>query len=291
MMVLKIGVTVVGLAVGFYFGFGWVTGMQEKTNAKRRQIEKQSDGGEAVHIANLYDVLDKTDPNRYSRGTAQPSDSETMPRVRLRTKNTNAAGGVESEEQPAEKELPVIPATWTLDLNAAQIPEGRANGNISGTNFIVDSARVDVVGGAYVLSLRQGPITAPDRQMLVYLRLKAGETLPSHTWSVTKEMKGTGVPQVAKLWKTDPRYASMKKNFATGYAMKLEFGAVDEYGVIPGKIFIALPDAEQSVVAGLFKVETALPDFGYTPATARPGQSKPPVAGQVTPEERAGVAY
>ena len=34
---------------------------QENMNAKRREIEKNSDGGEVGHIANLYGVLDATE--------------------------------------------------------------------------------------------------------------------------------------------------------------------------------------------------------------------------------------
>ena len=168
----------------------------------------------------------------------------------------------------AVNELPVIPAVWTLDLNAAQIPEGRVNGKISGTNFVVEMARLEYVGTTPVLSLRQGAGVSPDREILVYLRLKAGEELGGHTWTVTKDMKGTTVPQIAKRWKTNPKYAPKQKNYFTGYAMKLELAQITN-SEVAGKIFVALPDPEQSVVAGIFTAATTVTDSG-SPAVANP---------------------
>ena len=66
-----------------------------------------------------------------------------------------------------------------------------------------------------------------------------------------------------------------QKFFITGYAMKLELGQPAD-GTIPGKIFLALPDPEQSVVAGIFKIAatstepTAQPVADQSPAAAAP---------------------
>jgi hypothetical protein len=64
--------------------------------------------------------------------------------------------------------------------------------------------------------------------------------------------------------------------------MKLELGAVTS-NVISGKIFLALPDTEQSVVAGQFKAVTTLasaaPTGEVTPA--------PPVAAPAAAENPA----
>jgi hypothetical protein len=61
------------------------------------------------------------------------------------------------------------------------------------------------------------------------------------------------------------------KSFATGYAMKLELGPIRE-GELEGKVFLALPDPEQTVAAGIFTAETTLPD---TPASAIGTAAKP----------------
>ena len=168
-----------------------------------------------------------------------------------------AAARQASNPNPApEKKLPVIAPVYTLDVNAAKIPEGQANGAISGANFLVETARLDrASSGAQVLTLRQGASAVPDREILVYLHLKAGETLTNHTWTVSQDMRPPAAPQVLKLWKADARFAPQTKSFSTGYAMKLELGSAAASGEIPGKIFLALPDPEQTVVAGLFTIQ------------------------------------
>lgn len=172
---------------------------------------------------------------------------------------TNAALA-EPAPPPPPKELPVLPAVWTLDLDNAKIPEGKANGMISGTNFVVETARLDKVGTAYLLRLLQGAPTSPDLGFMIYLHPNAGESITGQTWTVSQEMKGNGVPQIVKLLKTNPRYQAQPKNIFSGYAMKLELGEITN-GVISGKIFLAVPpETEQSVVAGVFKANTSLAD-------------------------------
>jgi len=264
---VTIGAVVVALGVGGYFGYGWYAKHQEEANAKPGPAEKNSDGG------------DKTGANR-SGAPSQPRNGVGKP-----LPGTAADVGGDPAK-PAGKELPVIPAVWTLDIATAKIPEGRANGKISGTNFVVETAGLGIVGNAHVLSLRQGPAISPDREILVYLHPKAGESLTGHVWTVSKDMKGAGVPQVAKRWKTNPKFAPMLKSFSAGYAMKLELGQINN-GEISGKVFIALPDAEQSVVAGVFQATTSL----ATPASpiANPAAPTPAPVADPAFEKRYGI--
>lgn len=176
---------------------------------------------------------------------------------------------------PPPKELPLLPAVWTLDVDQATIPEGRANGTICGTNFVVETARLDKVGTAYLLRLLQGAPASPDLGFMIYLHPEAGESVTGHTWTVSQDMKGKTVPQVVRLLKTNPRYQAQQKNIFSGYAMKLELGQITN-GVIPGKIFLAVPpDTEQSVVAGLFKANTSLAN---APGAAAASPVAPPRA-------------
>jgi DNA-directed RNA polymerase subunit RPC12/RpoP len=187
------------------------------------------------------------------RGEAGKQSSKTA------TQEVAAAAAEAAPAAPAtpapEKELPVLAPAWTLDLDKAKIPESRVNGSISGTNFVAETAMCT----AQVLRLSQGASASPDREILVYLHLNPGQSPTGHTWTVSQEMKDRNVPQVVKRWKTNPKYAPLSKPFSSGYAMKLELGQITN-GVIPGKIFVALPDAEQSVVAGSFKAVTSLAD-------------------------------
>jgi DNA-directed RNA polymerase subunit RPC12/RpoP len=170
-------------------------------------------------------------------------------------------------EPPPPKEVPMTPPAYTLDVAKAKISEGKVNGSIAGTNFIPDLARLDKIGPSYVLNLRQGGGQTPDRGVLVHLKLGPTESPTGHVFSVSKEMKGTAVSHVTKVWKTNPRFAAQQKNFPNGYALKLEFGELTESNTIPGKIFLAFPDTEQSVVGGVFNASTTI-GTGTTEAPA-----------------------
>ena len=163
---------------------------------------------------------------------------------------------------------------------------GYSIGHWEGDVFVVETAGLGIIGNAHVLSLRQGPAASPDREILVYLHPKAGESLTGHVWTVSKDMKGAGVPQVAKRWKTNPKFAPTLKSFSAGYAMKLELGQINN-GEISGKVFLALPDAEQSVVAGVFQAMTSL----ATPASPIANPSVPAPAPVADPafEKRYGT--
>jgi hypothetical protein len=204
--------------------------------------------------------------------------SETAKQASAPPPVTNA---VPAEPPPPPKELPVLPAVWTLDVDKAKIPEGKVNGLISGTNFVPEFASLDKVGTTYLLRLLQGTPAAPDVGFMVYLRLNVGESVTGHTWTVSQDLKDRTLPQVVKLWKTNPRYAAKQKPFSSGYAMKLELGQITN-GVIPGKIFLALPDTEQSVAAGVFTATTTLADASGA-VSASPIVAPSPVAPSPAP--------
>ena len=238
---VKIGVGVVVVAVGAMVGYPYLRDWMEKR-------------GEAAQQASA------SAPQQAATATEPPPPEAPAPKM----------------------ELPLLPAVWTLDVDKARIPEGKANGMISGTNFVVETARLDSMpGNVYLLRLIEGAVTSPDRAFMVYLRANANESITGRTWTVSQDLKGRSVPQVVKLWKTNPRYQAQQKPFASGYAMKLELGQVTD-GVIPGKIFLAVPpETEQSVVAGVFKAKTSLADAaGATaaPPTESPSPAEPPPA-------------
>ena len=173
----------------------------------------------------------------------------------------------------------MTPPTYTLDVSQAKFTEGKVNGTITGTNFVPDSVRLEKLAGAYLLDFRQGTNATPDRELRVYLRLSGTNTPAGQSWTVSPEMKGTPISQVVKLWKTDPKYAPQQKAFTTGFALKLELGQVTESNTISGKIYAALPDKEQSVIAGVFNTTTAT--AGAAAVASQPIQTP---AVQMSPE-------
>jgi len=241
-----VAVTVIALGVGGYFGYIW---FRDRSNAKGEAADRNSGGGDAARTVAANNAPDATDPNGggSSRATGTRQRGAAAAAV---DGSTNAAG---ADTQP------IIPASWTLEIGAAKIPDGKVNGMIAGTNFVAETARVDPVGAAQVLRLVQGQVASPDRELLVYLHLKPGEKLGGQSLSISKDMTGAAVPQVAKRWKPNPKFAPQLKSYFTGYAMKLELGQVAD-NTIPGKIFVALPDPEQTVVAGTFKASLAVID-------------------------------
>jgi hypothetical protein len=103
------------------------------------------------------------------------------------------------------KELPVIPAVWTGHRHAKS--GRRANGKISGTNFIVETASLGIIGNAHVLSLRRGlALRLIAKSWCICIRRAVA---PGHVWTVSKEMKGAGVPQVNG--EDHPKFAPMLK--------------------------------------------------------------------------------
>ncbi len=253
---ILVGVLVVAaLGVGGYYGFGYVKAMQDKANAKSAAEARNPDGGQ---------VGQATEPG----GAGVDTLGSTGERGRRRQPNPSGDAGNQGG---------VTPPQYTLDISKATIPESKVNGKISGTNFVAETARIDTVGTAKALRLFQGEMTAPDREMLVYLRLKTGEKLGGQSLVVSNEMRAGSVPQVAKRWKPNPFYPPTIKTFSSGYAMKLELGQATN-DTVSGKIFLALPDPEQSVIAGVFTATIHQPD-----PSMQPVQYTAPVATPVTP--------
>lgn len=183
---------------------------------------------------------------------------------------------------PVKVEVPETPAVWNLYLDTAEYPKSPAKGILTGEQFHPQIARID----QNVLALRQGT-NSLEREMLVYLPIRAGEDLSGKKWNVEKGAK-SGVPRVAKRWVNNPKFAPVVKFYSTGYAMMLEFGKATD-GVVPGKIYLSLPDTEQSFVAGTFSVSIDPAIMAQNAAAAQAqGQGQPTVPFTTTdPEMRA----
>lgn len=295
-LVARIAVTaavLVALGAGGYFGFIWLKGVQDKANAKSHADEARNSGESQVgHIANLNDMLDATEPGHYPGETRSrsvgPKARSTGVGEEIAVPASDGGAGAGSAAAAMEKQLPVIPAVYTLELGSAKIPEGRVNGMVAGTNFVADSTRVDPSATAQVLRFIQGQPASPEREVLVYLHLKAGEKLGGQVVNITSDMHGAGVPSVAKRWKTNPRYAPSSKFFSSGYAMKLELGTLTN-GIVSGKIYLALPDTEQSVIAGMFMA--TVPTVDMTMMQVAPTPNAVPTAGNAAAAEALRKRY
>lgn len=282
----------IACGVGGYFGFVWFHQMQSSANEKSRAEDSKNSGESQVgHIASLNSVLDATEPG-HSLGelSERRSSGPRQRRTGVGAEIPVGGAGAGAPGAMAADNSPVVPPAYTLDVAAAKIPDGRVNGTISGSNFVAEAARIDPVGSALVLRLLQGALVSPDREVLIYLHLKPGEKLGGQNLSIASDMKGSGVPQVSKRWKMTPRSAPSLKAFNTGYAMKLELGAVTN-GAVAGKIFLALPDTEQTVVAGGFNANIIVPDPSVqaTPTVAPTVPGGMDAASRAMYEQRYGI--
>jgi len=140
---------------------------------------------------------------------------------------------------------------WTLNLDAAVIPDAPASGAVSGFGF--DLERSTIQEGR--LDLRQGAKWPPDVGVSIHLFAKRTEDIAGKT--VIIEPTRTNAPKVILRWK-DERGKGVNKEFKSGYAARLEFGQINGKW-LPGKIFIATPDDEHSYAAGTFNAEIRKP--------------------------------
>lgn len=143
---------------------------------------------------------------------------------------------------------------WTLDLQAMKIPDQPATGRVHGQPFKLQRATIQ--GGT--LSLRQGATWPPDLGLTLLLPVKHTDDLTNRTVHIAADLVGTA-PKAVLRWKEGTN--AVTRSFTGGYALHLEFSQPLE-GKLPGKIYVCLPDPEQSVIAGTFAAEIRAPDSG-----------------------------
>jgi hypothetical protein len=155
---------------------------------------------------------------------------------------------------------------WKLDLTGTAFPEATVMGRIHGTNFVCE--RVTLQGGT--LSFRQGRSGSAELGLSVQLPAHHGEELSSRLFVVATNVIEQP-PKVTLRWKNEEQ-RTVTRNFASDYAMKLQFGGAAN-GRMPGKIYICLPDEEKSYVVGTFDAEIRQPPQPKTPKTPK---TRPP---------------
>jgi hypothetical protein len=274
--ILMVAIVVVVGVAGF-FGFKELLKLQGSMNAAdARERSLSGGGGQVAGIAELNDFLDKTDPNNFSRVGA-PSSVRDDDLDEIRDRMRSGLSRMSAVEMPTN-DLPILPPVYTLDVAAAKILDSKANGKISSTNFVVETARLDPGATSQALRLRQGNPASPDVEVILFLKLKPGESPAGKTITVSKDDKSKEVASVTKLWKPNPKFAAKRKDFFSGYALKLELAAVSE-GVLRAKLYLALPDPEQSVVGGMFYAEApAVTEAAVPTATTAPATTSQPIS-------------
>lgn len=197
---------------------------------------------------------------------ANPEGSTAAPAPGEGAAGTEAAG-TEAPKPKPEKALPIVPPTYTMDASIAKIPQSKLNGTITGGEFVPETARLEQTPSSQVLRFTQGALPTIDRELIIYLKMKYADLTNGHSVSIASDTRGSGLPQIVKKWRANPnsRYAPASKTFGYGYVLKLEIEKAVN-GQLPGKLYVALPDKEESVVAGVFSLALPSTDPNQAPA-------------------------
>jgi hypothetical protein len=236
LQVLAVVLVLIVLGVAAYVGYPYIKGMLQKSDTGSSTTGQSASGGGSAPLQEVNAAMD----------IADSPDGSTTP--------TRPASDRKAAKQPAG------PPAWTLDLAAANIPDAPVSGSVASSQFKLETARFDTIGGVQVLRLLQGSPAAPDLELSVYLPFKPGEALGGQSLTFSPSTKSAMVPQqIIKRWKVGAGPALQMKTFSIGYALKLTLDQRGADGLIPGKVFLALPDTEQSFVAGTFKAPATGP--------------------------------
>lgn len=146
---------------------------------------------------------------------------------------------------------PASDTNWMLELNPNAIPGTPVAGRIHAQDFIIE--RASFQNGT--LTLRQGARGAVEFGVQINFGGALAEALSGQTINVTSDADKAA--KVSLRWK-DAGGAVQKENYDSGYALRLEFGALAN-NKLPGKIWLCTPDAEKSYLLGSFTADARKP--------------------------------
>lgn len=164
--------------------------------------------------------------------------------------NPSGSSRPSSQTPMTEPDPPAQPdPLWSLNLKNASIPNHPAAGKIHGAEFTVEAAKLE--GGN--LTLRQGKDFFPDQEFVIPLFLNAGESLESRSFNYNPGDPSPRPLNIQLGWKENSHPVPKKQTISQGTALRLEFGKMANQK-IPAKIYLCLPDAQKSYVAGTFEI-------------------------------------
>lgn len=180
------------------------------------------------------------------RGKIFKSSTDAAP------KNTPASTPVKvAKPEKLAVIAPVASSTnWTLVLGTNTIPDATVAGRIHGQDFIIE--RASYHDGTFIL--REGTRGPVDFGMTINFSGAQADALSGKIINVVAAANKAA--SVTLHWRENG--AAQTANFGSGYAMRLEFGTLQN-NRLPGKIYLCLPDAEKSYLMGSFNAEVRKP--------------------------------
>jgi hypothetical protein len=183
--------------------------------------------------------------------TAAPMNQIVVAKNQSGSSKTNAAA------KPKIVAPPASDTNWILNLDGVtNFPDATVAGRIHGQDFICE--RASLYNGTLIFrGGTRGPITFG---VTINFSGAQPEALSNQTINV-----GTNTEQAARVtlhWQGED---SGRESFETGYALRLEFGALAN-NRLPGKIYLCLPDEQKSYIVGTFNADARKPK----PKTPKP---------------------
>ena len=248
---LKPALTFAGIAV--FIGIlivSWpvAQGWQTKMNEAR---EKDSGGGGQIgHIAELYAVLEATDPANQDAMFEEmdEGDDSFYQGGERQSRSLSAAYGLDSTLH----NLPLSPPQIFPSLASVEIPNSRVNGTVFNQGFECDYSVLITGGPLPVLAFRQGDRYSPTRELLVFLKPRAGG-LQGQLWEADYK-PAKEAPQIMMRWRNDDSAPWQQKDLPGAYRLRLELGEAQE-DILPGKLYLSSPGNPLCLVGGLFEAE------------------------------------
>ncbi len=191
---------------------------------------------------------------------------------------------------PPKVETPKVEApkvVWEIDADKHAIPAAPVRGSIAGVEV---TPEVGLTGEEITFRVRKAGMPAIERSVSLKLAPHVPDRTESGTVGRNWKVKAGDPPGPAapEIWlEVDGQGIRLE---SSGYALTLELGP-RKNGKVAGKIYLSLPDKEQTVLAGTFTTDY------FRPHTEKPGPDDLPyVAGEVTvagadPKAEVRVAY
>jgi len=163
---------------------------------------------------------------------------------------------VKAQKKSEPPKPPPAPAAsdtnWMLALNTNAIPDAPVAGRIHAQDFLIERANFSTNG---TLTLRAGTKGTLEFGVQINFGGAQPESLSGQTLNVESDTDKAA--KISLRWK-DAAGTIQKANYDSGYAMRLEFGALAN-NRLPGKIWLCLPDPEKSYLLGTFNADARKP--------------------------------
>lgn len=153
-------------------------------------------------------------------------------------------------DKPVVVAPPASDANWTLSPGTNAIPDATVAGRIHGQDFIIE--RASYHDGTFIL--REGTRGPVEFGLTMNFSGAQVEALSGKTINISTNAEKAAY--VTLHWKENG--AALSQSFASGYALRLEFGALAG-NRLPGKIYLGAPDAEKSYLLGTFNADARKP--------------------------------